>query len=137
MTAEDRAAGLARIDRVLERVVRGGEVIARSDGSAHHVFPVAVDSPAVLGDPGYDAASWVLSESDGSADPVCARVTQVAAALDYPEQRIWAWAWPLVVDNLLTKLHEPGWPPERISQAFALTRSIASIAAPSWRDALN
>jgi streptomycin 6-kinase len=98
---------------------------------------VAIDSPAVVGDPGYDAASWVLSEGGGSADALGVRVRQLAAAFGYPEQRIWAWAWPLAVDSLITKLHEPGWPAARINEAFALTRLITGIAAPSWHDALN
>ena len=90
---------------------------------------VAIDSPAVVGDPGYDAAWWVLSESDHSAESLPVRVTQLAAALNYPDHRIWTWAWPLAVDDLLDKLHEPGWSHECIHDALAAARSIASIAA--------
>jgi streptomycin 6-kinase len=98
---------------------------------------VAIDSPAAVGDPGYDAASWVLSEADCSADSLPIQATQLAAALGYPKRRIWTWAWPLAVDNLLGKLHEPGWSQERIRHALLVARSVASVAAADWRSALR
>jgi streptomycin 6-kinase len=90
---------------------------------------VAIDSPAAVGDPGYDAASWVLSEHDGDAAALRVRVARLAGALDYPAQRIWHWAWPLAVDSLLDKLYQPGWSRASVDDAFAVARLIAANAA--------
>ncbi|MDA0161719.1 aminoglycoside phosphotransferase family protein [Solirubrobacter ginsenosidimutans] len=97
---------------------------------------VAIDSPAAVGDPGYDAASWVMSEHDGDAQAFRASVAQFVHALAYPEQRLWRWAWPLAVDSLLAKLSEPGWSSEAVGEAFAVAGLVAGVAAPDWRGAL-
>ncbi|MDA8069179.1 aminoglycoside phosphotransferase family protein [Conexibacter sp. DBS9H8] len=86
---------------------------------------IAIDSPAAVGDPGYDAACWILSEHDGNPDALRHRTTELADALDYPTQRIWQWAWPLAVDELLDKLDQPGWSQQSIHDALTLARTVA------------
>lgn len=134
------ADAAAAVDRLCDSWSR--PVLLHGDFEARNVLHdgaglVAIDCPAAVGDPGYDAASWVLSE--GNDDPRSMRVlvAQLGEALDYPTQRIWQWAWPLAIDDLLDKLHEPGWPQERIGDAFEIARSVANRAAPQWRNALN
>ena len=50
-------ASVQRVRRVIERLVRDGSVVARSDGSQHSIFPVAV-SPAE----GEALRNWVARE---------------------------------------------------------------------------
>lgn len=96
---------------------------------------LAIDSPAAVGDPGYDAAWWMLSEHDGDPEAFHRQTAEFADALGYPAHRICQWAWPLAVDELFDKLHEPGWPEQSIDDAFAVARMVARIAAPRWHGA--
>jgi predicted O-methyltransferase YrrM len=52
-----REAAAAKVRRVIERLVSGGSAVARSDGSIHSLFPVAIT--AVEGDALRD---WVMRE---------------------------------------------------------------------------
>lgn len=53
----DRATGREKVRRVVERLVRGGTAVARSDGSVHRLFPAAV-TPAE----GESLRDWVIRE---------------------------------------------------------------------------
>ena len=54
----DREIALSRVRQVLGRLVRDGTAVARSDGTVHHLFPVAV-GPAE----GAAIRSWVIREA--------------------------------------------------------------------------
>ncbi|MGH2873572.1 MAG: phosphotransferase [Solirubrobacteraceae bacterium] len=97
---------------------------------------VAIDSPAAAGDPGYDAAWWLLSECADNAELFRHDAIVLAGALAYPMQRIWSWAWPLAVDDLLDKLLVPGWQQEDINDAFGVARMVAKVIAPRWYSVL-
>jgi predicted O-methyltransferase YrrM len=49
---------LSRVRQVLDRLIRDGSAVARSDGTVHHLFPVAV-GPAE----GAAIRSWVIREA--------------------------------------------------------------------------
>jgi len=53
----DRASALRRVRGVIERLVRDGTAVARSDGTLHNVFPVAVYAAE-----GEALREWVLRE---------------------------------------------------------------------------
>ncbi len=56
----DREVALGRVRGVLARLIRDGTATARSDGSVHRLFPVAV-GPAE----GAAIRSWVIREQAG------------------------------------------------------------------------
>jgi predicted O-methyltransferase YrrM len=53
----DRGSALRRVRGVIERLVRGGTAVARSDGTLHSIFPVAVYAAE-----GEALREWVLRE---------------------------------------------------------------------------
>jgi predicted O-methyltransferase YrrM len=53
----DRGSALRRVRVVIERLVRGGTAVARSDGTLHSIFPVAVYAAE-----GEALREWVLRE---------------------------------------------------------------------------
>ena len=53
----DRGSALRRVRGVIERLVRGGTAVARSDGTLHNIFPVAVYAAE-----GEALREWVLRE---------------------------------------------------------------------------
>jgi predicted O-methyltransferase YrrM len=53
----DRGSALRRVRRVIERLVRDGTAVARSDGTLHNIFPVAVYAAE-----GEALREWVLRE---------------------------------------------------------------------------
>jgi predicted O-methyltransferase YrrM len=53
----DNQVAIARLRRVLDRLVRDGTAVARSDGTAHCLFPVAVGAGE-----GAAIRSWVIRE---------------------------------------------------------------------------
>src|SRR5215218_3059773 len=53
----DRGSALRRVRGVIERLVRGGTAVARSDGTLHSIFPVAVYASE-----GEALREWVLRE---------------------------------------------------------------------------
>jgi predicted O-methyltransferase YrrM len=55
--APDQGAALRQVRRVIERLVRDGTVVARSDGRVHTVFPVAVSAAE-----GEALRDWVTRE---------------------------------------------------------------------------
>jgi streptomycin 6-kinase len=81
---------------------------------------VAIDSPAAIGDPGFDLACWALSQSHGDPAGLGPLLDEIATALGYPPERARQWAWPLAVDSLFAKLHEPGWPAREIDEAMTV-----------------
>ncbi|MGH3494834.1 MAG: aminoglycoside phosphotransferase family protein [Sciscionella sp.] len=97
---------------------------------------VAIDSPAAVGDPGYDVAWWLLSECAANAELFRHDAILLADALAYPAARIWSWAWPLAVDDLLDKLFVPGWLQEDINDAFGVARMVAGVTARRWDSVL-
>lgn len=52
-----RDAAIQQVRRVLERLVRDGSMVANSDGTEHHIFPVAVS-----GEEGAMLRDWVIRE---------------------------------------------------------------------------
>jgi predicted O-methyltransferase YrrM len=56
--SEDRAAALRKVRTVIERMVRDGTAVARSDGSVHDLFPVAVSAAE-----GEALRGWVVREA--------------------------------------------------------------------------
>ncbi|MGH2926597.1 MAG: aminoglycoside phosphotransferase family protein [Solirubrobacteraceae bacterium] len=132
----DAAASVERLCRSWPR-----PVLVHGDFEARNILRsddglLAIDSPAAVGDPGYDAAWWILSEHGGNPEAFRRHAMELADALGYPTRRIWQWAWPLAVDELLDKLHEPGWSQPSVGDAFALARIVARAAAPRWHSAL-
>jgi predicted O-methyltransferase YrrM len=55
--AKGRSAALRRVREVIERLVRDGTAVARSDGSVHQLFPVAVSAAE-----GEALKAWVIRE---------------------------------------------------------------------------
>src|SRR5215218_11041777 len=53
----DRGSALRRVRRVIERLVRDGAAVARSDGTLHNIFPIAVYAAE-----GEALREWVLRE---------------------------------------------------------------------------
>jgi predicted O-methyltransferase YrrM len=53
----DRGSALRRVRVVIERLIRGGTAVARSDGTLHSIFPVAVYAAE-----GEALREWVLRE---------------------------------------------------------------------------
>src|SRR5215216_2705609 len=53
----DRGAALGQVRQVIERLVDDGTVVARSDGTVHHLFPVAVGATE-----GAALREWVVRE---------------------------------------------------------------------------
>lgn len=54
----DREIALSRVRRVLDRLIRDGTAVARSDGTLHRLFPVAVGAAE-----GMAIRSWVIREA--------------------------------------------------------------------------
>lgn len=120
----------------VERLCRSwpGPVLVHGDFEARNLLRsvdglLAIDSPAAIGDPGYDAACWILSEHHGNPEALRHQIAQLADAFGYPAQRIWEWAWPLAVDELLDKLYQPGWSQQSIHDALTLARTVAPTTA--------
>jgi streptomycin 6-kinase len=132
----DAAASVERLCRSWPR-----PVLVHGDFEARNILRsddglVAIDSPTAVGDPGYDAACWILSEHDGNPEAFRHQTRELADAFDYPTQRIWQWAWPLAVDELLDKLDQPGWSQQSIDDTLTLARTVARAAAPDCSNAL-
>ena len=53
----DRGSALRRVRSVIERLIRDGTAVARSDGTLHSIFPVAVYAAE-----GEALREWVLRE---------------------------------------------------------------------------
>lgn len=53
----DQDAALRQVRQVIERLLRDGTVVARSDGTVHHLFPVAVGAAE-----GEALREWVVGE---------------------------------------------------------------------------
>jgi predicted O-methyltransferase YrrM len=62
-SAPDRGAALQQVRHVIERLVRDGTAVARSDGTVHSVFPVAVSAAE-----GEALREWV--EREGAAHTI-------------------------------------------------------------------
>jgi glycosyltransferase involved in cell wall biosynthesis/streptomycin 6-kinase len=75
--------------RLLHGDFNARNVVSGIDG------PIAIDAPAMIGDREFDLANWLVSE--GPDDPGI-RVERMARLTGTDPERIWRWAWPLLID---------------------------------------